>query len=196
MKLNADKHCSAVVTYEIGQQVWLATENPWLTCTSRKLSERWLGPYTIVSLAGPNAVKLKLPRSLQIHSVVNMSQIKPYHRSMEGQTLYCPGLVHVTEDRDNEWEVDHIVDSHLKNKKLEYLVHWRGYDDSDRMWEPKSNLGNMKDTIRDFHKSHSFTPYALSIDPVDFLLLFQKWPEPFTDIHLHHLPFNHLEVDL
>ena len=74
---------------------------------------------------------------------------------MEGQTLYCHGLVHVTEDRDNEWEVDHIMDSHLKNKKLEYLVHWRGYDDSDRTWELKSNLGNVKDAIQDFHESHS-----------------------------------------
>ena len=196
MKLNANKHHSATPEYTIGQQVWLATKNLQLTHTSHKLTERWLGPYTIIGLAGPNAIQLRLLRSLQIHPIVNVSQIKPYLGPMEGQTLYCPGLVHVTEDRDNEWEVDHIVDSHLKNKKLEYLVHWRGYDDSDRMWEPKSNLGNMKDTIRDFHKSHSFTPCALSIDPADFLLLFQKWPEPFTDIHLHHLPFNHLEVDL
>ena len=60
MKLNADKHCSAVLDYTIGQQVWLATKNLRLTHASCKLSERWLGPYTIISLAGPNAVKLKL----------------------------------------------------------------------------------------------------------------------------------------
>ena len=63
---------------------------------------------------------------------------------MEGQTPYHPGLVHVTEDRDNKWEVDHIMDSRLKNKKLEYLIHWKGYDNLDHMWEPKSNLGNAK----------------------------------------------------
>ena len=34
MKLNADKHCLAVPTYEISQQVWLATENLWLTHAS------------------------------------------------------------------------------------------------------------------------------------------------------------------
>ena len=34
IKLNADKHHSAVPTYEIGQQVWLATKNLQLTCTS------------------------------------------------------------------------------------------------------------------------------------------------------------------
>ena len=118
MKLNADKHCLAALDYTIGQQVWLATENLWLTHTSCKLTERWLGPYTIIGLAGPNAIKLKLPRSLQIHSVVNISQVKPYLGPMEGQTLYHLGPVHVTKDRDNEWKVDHIMDSCLKIKNL------------------------------------------------------------------------------
>ena len=196
MKLNADKNHLAALDYTIGQQVWLATENLQLTRTSHKLTERWLGPYTIIGLAGPNAVKLKLPRSLQIHSIVNISQVKPYLGPMEGQTPYRPGPVHMTEDRDNEWEVDHIVDSSLKNKKLEYLVHWRGYDDLDHMWEPKSNLGNAKDAIHNFHESHSSAPCALSIDPADFLLLFQKWPELFTEINSRCLPFDCLEVDL
>ena len=115
---------------------------------------------------------------------------------MEGQNPYQLGPFHVTEDRDNEWEVEHIMDSHLKNKKLKYLIHWKGYDDSDCMWEPKSHLGNVKDTICDFHKSHSSTPHALSIDPADFLLLFQKRPELFTEINPHHLPFDHLGANL
>ena len=196
MKFNADKHRLAAPDYTIGQQVWLAIENLWLTHASWKLTERWLGPYTIIGLAGPNAIKLKLLRSLQIHPVVNISWIKPYLGPMEGQILYQPRLVHVTKDRDNEWEVDHIVDSRLKNKKLEYLIHWRGYDDSDCTWEPKSNLRNAKDTIHDFHKSHSSVPHALFIDLADFLLLFQKQPEPFTEINPCCLPFDRLEVNL
>ena len=119
MKLNADKHQSAALDYTIGQQVWLATKNLQLTHASHKLTERWLGPYTIIGLAGPNAMKLKLPRSLQIHPVVNVSRIKPYLGTMEGQTPYQPGPVHMTEDRDNEWKVDHIMDSCLKNKKTQ-----------------------------------------------------------------------------
>ena len=34
MKLNADKNHSAAPDYTIGQQVWLATENLWLTHAS------------------------------------------------------------------------------------------------------------------------------------------------------------------
>ena len=58
------------------------------------------------------------------------------------------------------------------------------------------NLGNAKDTIPDFHKSHSSAPRVLAIDPADFLLLCQKWPELFTKVNPCHLPFDHLEVDL
>ena len=129
MKLNVNKYCSAAPAYEIGQQVWLVTENLCLTHASQKLSERWLGPHKIIGLAGFNAVKLQLLRFLQIHPVVNISWIKPYHECMKGQTLYWPGLVHMTEDRDNGWEVDYIVDFYLKKKKLEYLIHWKGYND-------------------------------------------------------------------
>ena len=114
---------------------------------------------------------------------------------MEGQTPYHPRPAHMTEDRDNQWEVDHIVDSCLKNKKLKYLVHWRGYNNLDCMWEPKSNLRNATDAICDFHESHSSAPRALSIDPADFLLLFQKRPEPFTEINLCRLPIDCLEVN-
>ena len=85
MKVNADKSRSAVPKYTIGQQVWLSTENLRLTCASRKLSERWLGPYTIIGLAGPKTVELKLPKLMQIHPVVNISRVKPYRDRLEGQ---------------------------------------------------------------------------------------------------------------
>ena len=117
MKVNTDKSHLAAPGYTIGQQVWLSTENLRLTHASRKLSEQWLGPYTIIGLAGPNAVELKLPKSMQIHPVVNVSRVKPYRDHLEGQSSHRLGPVNVTEDRDNEWEVDRIIDSHYKNKK-------------------------------------------------------------------------------
>ena len=106
MKVNADKSRSAAPEYTISQQVWLSTENLCLTRASRKLSERWLGPYTIIGLAGPNAIELNLPKSMQIHPVVNVLRVKPYRDRLEGQPSHQPGPVNVTEDRDNEWGVD------------------------------------------------------------------------------------------
>ena len=78
MKVNADKSHSATPKDIVGQQVWLSTEHLCLTHALHKLSKRWLGPYTIISLAGPNGIELKLPKLMQIHPVVNVSQVKPY----------------------------------------------------------------------------------------------------------------------
>ena len=63
---------------------------------------------------------------MQIHPVVNVSRVKPYHDQLEGQPSHRPGPVNVTEDRDNEWEVDRIIDSRYKNKKLEFLIQYIG----------------------------------------------------------------------
>ena len=192
MKVNTDRSHSAAPKYTIGQQVWLSTENLHLTHASCKLSERWLGPYTIISLAGPNAVELKLPKSMEIHPVVNISRVKPYHDRLEGQPSHWPGPVNVTKDRDNEWEVDRIIDSRYKNKKLEFLIHWKGYEDTDHTWELKSNLSNAKEALTDFYHANPSSPRALSIPPEDFLLLFQKRPEPFTTLHPKQIPFDRL----
>ena len=59
---------------------------------------------------------------MQIHPVVNVSQVKPYCDQLEGQSLHWLGPVNVTEDRDNKWEVDQIINSRYKNKKLEFLI--------------------------------------------------------------------------
>ena len=64
MKSQADKHRSIAPIYKVGDQVWLSTDNlRMLNRASKKLTERWLGPYEISSVM-PNAVELKLPKTL------------------------------------------------------------------------------------------------------------------------------------
>ena len=92
---------------------------------------------------------------MHIHPVVNISRIQPYKEPLEGQTTIQPGLVKVTEDREIEYEVDYIVDVRKKGQYIEYLVHWKGYTEEDRTWEPKGNLGNAKAVLDLFHERNS-----------------------------------------
>jgi hypothetical protein len=46
-KAQADKHRSIAPKYQIGDKVWLSTNNLKVTHASKKLMERWLGPYDI-----------------------------------------------------------------------------------------------------------------------------------------------------
>jgi len=45
---------------------------------SKKLMERYVGPYTIEEIVSLNAVKLRLPNLMRIHPVINVSRIVRY----------------------------------------------------------------------------------------------------------------------
>jgi len=51
----------------------------------KKLTERYVGPYEIEEVVSSNAVKLWLPTSIRIHSVVNVSWIVRYKEQVKGQ---------------------------------------------------------------------------------------------------------------
>ena len=73
MKLQVDKHRNPTPDYVVGQQVWLSTDDlQMLNPTSKKLTEKWIGPYEVTRVT-PNTVELKLPKTLRIHPVVNVS---------------------------------------------------------------------------------------------------------------------------
>src|SRR5437879_2584131 len=98
MKLQADKHRLPIPNYQVGQEVWLSTDHlHMLNRPSKKLTEKWIGPYEVLRVA-PNAVELKLPKSLKIHPVINVSRVKPYLGALPGQPTLQPGPVHVMEE--------------------------------------------------------------------------------------------------
>ena len=132
MKLQADKHWNPTLDYKVGQQVWLSMDNlHMLGHASKKLMEKWIGPYEVTQVT-PNVVKLKLLKTLKIHPVVNVSCVKPYLGPPPGQPVTQPGLIHVSEEHDEEYEVDYIMASCIYRQQLQYLVHWKGYEEHKR----------------------------------------------------------------
>jgi len=124
-----------------------------------------------------NAVELKLPRTLQIHPVVNVSRVKPYLDPLPGQPVSRPGPVHVSEEHNEEYEVDYIVASRMYKRQLQYLVHWKGYEDHERTWEPSSNLKNSPLVVEHFYRENPSAPQKLHMTQADFNSLFSPIPE-------------------
>ena len=65
---------------------------------SRKLMERYVGPYMIKEVVSSNIVKLQLPSLMRIHLVVNVSRIVRYkeqvkgHKKEEGKPIEVEGV--------------------------------------------------------------------------------------------------------
>ena len=53
--------------------------------SAKKLMERYVGPYVIEEVVLSNTVKLRLPTSMRIHLVVNVSWIVWYKEQVRGQ---------------------------------------------------------------------------------------------------------------
>ena len=109
---------------------------------------------------------------------MNVSRVKPYLGPLPGQPR--PGLVRVSEERDEEYEVDYIVASRIYKRQLQYLVHWKGYEEHERTWEPLSNLKNSPLVVERFYKENPSAPRRLRMLQSDFDSLFTRIPENLT----------------
>ncbi|MBW0473329.1 hypothetical protein O181_013044 [Austropuccinia psidii MF-1] len=137
--------------------LWLSFKNIKSTRPTKKLSERWLGPFPILKQVSTHAYHLKLPSQWKsFHPVFHISLFEPVKKStIPNWNQEPPPLIIIEEEE--EWEVSQILDSKLKRKNVWYLVEWKGFGkDSERStWEPVENLNNCPEPVKDFHSLYS-----------------------------------------
>jgi len=76
MKRYADRSRKEMEKWKKGDRVLLSTKDlVFKERPSKKLMERYVGPYKMEEVVSSNVVKLKLPSSMRIYPVVNISQI-------------------------------------------------------------------------------------------------------------------------
>ncbi|EGO04631.1 hypothetical protein SERLA73DRAFT_41425, partial [Serpula lacrymans var. lacrymans S7.3] len=161
MKNRAKRRHSKAPDYKVGDLVWLDTNHLKLKDRqSRKLTKKWIGSYRNKEVK-PNVMELELPKRMKVVPTVNISHVKPYKGPLLGQRLDRPGPVVVTQEGEEEFEVERVIDAHLKRGKLEFLVLWKGYGDEDRMWEPEAHLDNSRNAVRKFYSKNPSAPRKL-----------------------------------
>lgn len=144
---------------KIGDKVWLLSRNIKTQRPTGKLDHRRLGPYKILEKIGSRSYKLELPHTMKIHPVFHINLLERFIEDA------IPGrkpkeLPPVIINNHEEYEVEHIVDSRIHKRKLQYLVHWQNYSIMDRTWEPVENLTHCRELINKFHTKHPNRPKA------------------------------------
>uniref|UniRef100_A0A8C5M5M4 Gypsy retrotransposon integrase-like protein 1 n=1 Tax=Leptobrachium leishanense TaxID=445787 RepID=A0A8C5M5M4_9ANUR len=155
-KRHADQSRATSPTYLPGQKVWLSTRFLQLSCPSRKLGPRYIGPFIVVEHVNAVAVRLRLPPRYSFHPVVHSSLLKPCHANpFPGRSRAPPPPVLV--DGAKEYVVGAILDSRRRRGVLEYLVHWKGYGPDEDSWVSSSDVHAPR-LVRSFHISFPAKP--------------------------------------
>jgi len=155
MKKYTDKKRSDVEEYKVGDLVMFSTKDLKYQMARRrteKLTERFISPYRIKKVVSSNAIELELPSTVKIHPVVNVSRIRRYVGQVEGQKREQPLLVII--EREEEWEVERILNKRRVRGKNKYLVCWKGFTTESDTWERRENLRNAKEAIEEFEKEY------------------------------------------
>ena len=104
---------------------------------------------------GTHAYRLKFPPSIKRHLVLQVSEIEPVSDNpLPGQRHPPPPPVVV--DREQEWEVEEVLGSRRRYRKLEYKVKWVG--DEETTWQPAGDLEHAASMVESSTRS---TPTSL-----------------------------------
>ena len=128
------------ITFRIRDQVMLNCKNLKQTRPSRKLADKYLGPFRVIEIMGAHqqAYKLELPERWKVHPVFHVSLLEPYHG--RDHTVVDPESVDIDAETERDYEVEAILADRIKKGTKEYLVRWKNYPPEDDSWEPEDNL--------------------------------------------------------
>jgi hypothetical protein len=140
-----------------GDKVWLNHQNISTDRPSVKLSHKVLGPYKVMEKVGTHAFRLELPKSMKIHPVFHVMLLKKFHSDPHSREPAQPPPI-VTQEGEEEWEVEEILNSKKIRRQLHYYVKWKGYSHADNSWQSKEDLKNAPELVDKFHKLHPTTP--------------------------------------
>jgi hypothetical protein len=109
------------------------------------------------------AYQLGLPVAWGIHDVFHASLLSPYHETTTHSPNFSRPPLELI-DGEEEYQVERIM-GHRRTRrgnKLQYLVKWVGYSNSDNTWEP-ANQVHAPDLIKHYQRQHQLSIKTLQM---------------------------------
>lgn len=134
-----------------GGKAYLLRKNIKTKRPSDKLDHTKLGPFRITKVISPVNYELALPKGMRIHNRFHVSLLEPAPDNAKLQQQ-CE-----TEETEPEYEVEKILQVRKKGRLREYLIKWKGYEDSENTWEPETHLRHCQEKKKEFDRGQRLT---------------------------------------
>jgi hypothetical protein len=177
-------------TFKEGDRVWLEGRNLHLDQPSAKLAPKHHGPFIIKRVLSPITYQLTLPHQWKIHDVFHVDLLTPYIETDFHGPNYTrppPDLI----DGEEEYEVESILKSRRygRGRKVQYLVKWKGYTDSDNEWVNWDDM-HADEALKEFRRQQPQAPTHIrrAVDEVE-----STTHQMSTDAFCAALPYAELE---
>jgi len=159
----ADSKRSPALEIQIEDFIFVLAKFIQTTCSSKKLSEKFLGPFEIIGKPSSHSYQVKLPAHLRsIHPVFHISQLEPASpSSIEGCHNPLPPPIKV--EGDIKYEIAQVLDSKLDcwhKSPLLYYVQWTGYEgtNDEFSWLGADELNHASELVQEFHEQYPQKP--------------------------------------
>jgi hypothetical protein len=119
------------------------------------------GPYEILDIISPTAVRLRLPKTWIIHPVFHLSRIEPFVKGNRDVDLNA--VLKSSDPIENapKYDVDKVMGSTETDRRVLYLVKWKGWP-AKKPWtrEPFDSFYSIgaKEELRVFHSKNPEAP--------------------------------------
>jgi hypothetical protein len=141
-------------SFKVNDRVLLDTADITFTTGSKKLLDKFIGPYKIIEVISATAYKLELPPRLsRLHPVFHVSKLRA---ALESNSF--PGRVQMNRpapellDGEDAWYIEEIVGKKLIKGKLHYLVKWENYPTYENTWESAIKLNKQAKEHVDYYE--------------------------------------------
>jgi hypothetical protein len=157
----ADRKCIEAPEFPVGSEVYIKAQFFRTRRLSKKLSDKYIGPYKVLGHVGPASVTVDLPRELyNVHPVFHVLMLEPHvPDAITNRVPTPPPEVEV--DGDIKYEISCIVASACDRRRtqpLSYRVEWAGYetasDNKRYSWIPAEELTNAQELVMEFHTQY------------------------------------------
>ncbi|QRV85410.1 Retrotransposable element Tf2 protein [Ceratobasidium sp. AG-Ba] len=165
MEFHRSKENTPKREYKIGDKVWLVGQNITTRRPSKRLDNKKLGPFVISKKISSHVYCLELPKTMRTHNVFHINLLTPFTEDKDFHRRQARPPPIVTEEGEEEYEVDHVVAWEQRKNGLYYQIGWKGYDPIEDTMERAEKIAELPQIMEDLLKRYPKAPLPKNYKP-------------------------------